>query len=253
MRPGRLGTRITLRSTDGGLLPEGGPVFFRGVEVGRLDVPRVSASGDTATVEAFINAPYDRFITTATRFWDTSGFSVKFGPGGVDLSVASIGALLSGGVAFDTTFSGGEPLRDDTVFRLFLDEASARQSIYTQIGENAVQLAIIFTGSVEGLEVGAPVEYRGLRVGQVTAVNAFIDRTPVGGRVVRVRTSIDIDPLALGLDVATGKTEMMAFLTGAVANGLRAELTTTSLFTCRAQDRLDRNTGRSRSAIIAER
>lgn len=252
VRPGRLGTRITLRSSDGGLLPEGGPVFFRGVEVGRLDVPRISENGVNVTVEAFINAPHDRFTTTATRFWDTSGFSVKIGPGGLDLSVASIGSLLSGGVAFDTTFSGGEPLKDDTVFRLFVDEASARQSIYTQIGENAVPLAIIFTGSVDGLEVGAPVEYRGLRVGQVTAVNAFIDRTPIGGRVVRVRTAIDIDPQAFGLDVATGKAEMLAFLTDAVATGLRAELTTSSLFSAALKIDLAEKPDTAAEAILLE-
>ncbi len=80
VRPGREGTRVTLRSKDGSLLPEGGPVFFRGIEVGRLDVPRLSPNGDSAIVEAFVNAPYDRFITTATRFWDTSGFSVKARP-----------------------------------------------------------------------------------------------------------------------------------------------------------------------------
>ncbi len=230
VRPGREGTRVILRSTDGALLPEGGPVFFRGIEVGQLDVPRLSPDGDSAVVEAFINAPHDRFITTATRFWDTSGFSVKIGPGGLDLNVASIGALLGGGVAFDSAFTGGEPLKDDTVFRLFVDETTARQSIYTQSSQNAITLATIFTGSVNGLDAGAPVEYRGLRVGQVTGINAFIDTTPAGGRVVRLRTTLEIDPQALGLDPSTGRDEVLSFLREAVKTGLRARLTTTSIF-----------------------
>jgi paraquat-inducible protein B len=230
VRPGRAGTRIILRSAEGSLLPEGGPIFFRGVEVGQIDVPRVSENGESATVEAFINAPHDRFVTTATRFWDMSGFSVKVGPGGLDLSVASLGSLLSGGVAFDNTFSGGKPLTDNTIFNLYLDEDSARNSIYTEISENALPLAIIFTGSVNGLASGAPIEYRGLRVGQVTGINAFIERTPSGDRVVRLRTAIVIDPQALGLGSETGRTEMLTFLHAAVAQGLRARLTTTSIF-----------------------
>lgn len=229
VRPGREGTRILLRSNDGSLLPEAAPVFFRGVEVGRLDVPRVSDSGDAAIVEAFINAPYDRYITTATRFWDTSGFSVKLGTGGVDLSVASIGALLSGGVAFDTTFSGGEPITDATTFTLFIDEESARQSIFTQLGANAVQMAIIFTGSISGLTAGAPVEYRGLRVGEVSGITAFLEDGPRGQDVL-LRTSVAIDPQALGLDADTGQDATLAFLRAAVAKGLRARLTTSSLF-----------------------
>ena len=229
VQPGKQGMRIIIRSKDGSLLPEGGPVFFRGVEVGKLDVPRVSQDGASAVVEAFINAPYDRYITTATRFWDTSGFSVKLGPTGVDLNVSSLGALLRGGVAFDTTFTGGKPTTDETIFNLFVDEESARQSIFTQIGDGAVQMAVIFTGSVNGLQTGAPVEYRGLRVGQVTGINAFIEQEN-GQRVVKLRTALQIDPQALGLDADTGKPELMAFLTDAVAGGLRAKLSTTSLF-----------------------
>lgn len=230
VRPGREGTRITLRSKNGSLLPEGGPVLFHGVEVGKLDVPHITEAGDSVLVEAFINAPNDKYITTATRFWDTSGFSVKLGPSGVALDVNSLGSLLRGGIAFDTTFTGGAPIKDDTVFNLFEDEESARQSIFTQIGEQAVPLAVIFTGSVNGLVAGAPVEYHGFRVGQVTGINAFIDRTENGGRTVKLRTALEIDPEALGLDPKTGKPEVLAFLQDAVAKGLRARLITTSIF-----------------------
>lgn len=230
VQPGRLGTRVTLRSKDGSSLPAGGPIFFNGVEVGVLDTPRVSAGGDSALTEAFIEAPHDKYLTSATRFWDTSGFSVKLGPAGLDLSVSSIGALLRGGVAFDTTFSGGLPITDQTVFTLFADESSARQSIFTQIGDAAVPMGIIFAGSVNGLEAGAPVEFRGLRVGQVTSISAFIERTPGGKRSVRLRTAVEIDPRSLGLEGPTGKPEVLAFLRGAVQQGLRARLATTSLF-----------------------
>jgi len=230
VRPGRKGSRITLRSTDASMLPEGAPVYYRGVEVGQLDVAHVSPDGGSAIVDAFINAPYDRYVTTATRFWDTSGFTVKLGPGGVDLNVASVGALLTGGVAFDSAFTGGEPLKADTVFNLFVDETAARQSIFTQTGDNALEMAIIFAGSVNGLSSGAPVEYRGLRVGKVTAINAFIESSPSGGREVKLRTTVDIEPLALGLTAETGRTEALAFLRDAVVHGMRARLTTTSIF-----------------------
>lgn len=230
LRPGRKGTRITLRSKNGSLLPAGGPISFHGVEVGKMDVPRITETGDSVLVDAFINAPNDKFITTATRFWDTSGFSVKLGPSGVALDVSSLGSLLRGGIAFDTTFTGGEPITDSTVFNLFDDEESARQSIFTQIGDDAVPLVVIFTGSVNGLAAGAAVEYHGFRIGQVTGINAFIERTSGGGRVVKLRTELEIDPQALGLDASTGKSEVLAFLSDAVDKGLRARLASTSIF-----------------------
>ena len=230
VQPGREGLRVILRSDNGSNLPEGGPIFFRGVEVGALDVPRVSAGGDSALIEAFIEAPYDQYITTATRFWDISGFSVKLGPTGLDLNVSSFGALLRGGVAFDTTFTGGQATNDSTIFNLFVDEASARTSIFTQIGDSAVPMAVIFAESVNGLEAGAPVEFKGLRVGQVASVSAFIERTPGGNRTIRLRAALEIDPRSLGLEGPTGKPEVLAFLRGAVRGGLRARLATTSLF-----------------------
>jgi paraquat-inducible protein B len=252
VRPGRAGARIILRSTEGSLLPEGGPVFFRGVEVGRIDKPRVSDNGRTATVEAFINAPHDRFITTATRFWDMSGFSVSIGPGGLDLSVASIGSLLSGGVAFDNAFTGGKPLSINTVFDLYVDEDSARGSIFTEVGENALAMAVIFTGSVNGLASGAPVEYRGLRVGRVTGINAFIDRMPSGDRVVRLRTALVIDPQALGLGAETGQDELLLFLQDAVTQGMRARLTTSSIFSAALKIELAEMPDETPAAIIIE-
>ncbi len=229
VRPGREGVRITIRSENGTRLPEGAPVFYRGVEVGRLDTPRLSPSGDSALVEAFVNAPYDRYLSSASRFWDTSGFSVSIGTGGVDLSVASIGSLLNGGVSFDTVVADGSPITDQTVFDLYADEATAKQSVFAPVSKDALSLAILFSGSVSGLEVGAPVQYRGLPVGKVTRIGAFMDNAP-GGRTVRMRAMVDIDPQALGLNGTQGATEALAFLKDAVAGGMRARLASANIF-----------------------
>jgi paraquat-inducible protein B len=228
-RPGREGSRITIRASDGNLLPEAAPVFYRGVEVGRLDTPRISKTGDAVLVDAFILAPYDQYITSATRFWDTSGFSVKFGAAGLELNVTSIGALISGGIAFETLFSGGETITKDTVFDLYIDESSARDSVFNPIASNAVTLSVVFDNSVNGLSAGAPVEFRGLRVGQVTAIGAFVTKGP-NGQEVHLRTTIEVDPKALGLPGEAGEKETLDFLQEAVSKGLRAKLATVSLF-----------------------
>jgi len=91
-------------------------------------------------------------------------------------------------------------------------------------------MAVIFEGSVNGLQAGAPVEYLGLRVGQVTGISAFIDTDAAGKDTVKVRAAIEVDPQTLGLDADTGEAETLSFLQDAVAKGMRARLTTTSLF-----------------------
>jgi paraquat-inducible protein B len=250
-RPGRAGTRVTIRTRDGSLLPPGAPVFYHGVEVGKLDTPRLAPAGETVLVDAFILAPHDRFLTTATRFWDLSGFSVKLGAGGVELDVASLGALISGGVAFETVFAGGGPITENTRFDLFPDEESARASIFDQLSENATPFSIYFGGSVDGLAAGAPVQFRGLKVGEVTAIGAFVEETP-RGRNVRVKTVVAIDPAALGLDPETSQDGTRAFLEQAVAEGLRARLTTKSLFSAALQIELVELPDAAPDRIVAE-
>ena len=72
MRAGQEGTRITLRTRDANRISEGAPILFRGIEVGQIEAPRLILSGDSVVFDAFIEAPHDRRLTTATRFWDTS-------------------------------------------------------------------------------------------------------------------------------------------------------------------------------------
>ncbi len=229
IRPGHEGTRIKIRSKNGSSLTPGAPVFFRGMEVGRLDTPKLSETADSTDVEAFINAPYDKFLTTDTRFWNVSGFSVTLGAAGLNLNVASLGALLTGGVAFENIISGGGPVTDNTLYRLFVDEGAARDSIFTQLSANAVTMSVVFKESISGLAAGAPVEFRGLRIGQVSAIGAFVVKTP-SGSTVNMRAVISIDPQTLGLDADATAEATRAFLDNLIADGVRARLSTTSIF-----------------------
>lgn len=227
--PGRQGTRITLRAPDGNRLTPGAPVLYRGIQVGHIERPRLMDGLDGIVVDAFIEAPHDQRLTTATRFWDTSGFQVSLGTSGVRLSVGNLASLLTGGITFDTVASGGAPVNADTVYDLYADEAAARQGGTQTIAANALRVAAEFDGSVQGLASGAQVRYRGVRVGTVTAISPRVTTTD-GQPSVRMQVSLALAPDAMGLPDTATPADLDQLLAGLVARGLRAQLAPASFF-----------------------
>ncbi|UWQ46630.1 MlaD family protein [Leisingera aquaemixtae] len=228
VQPGRDGRRITLRTPSGSMISEGAPVLFRGVEVGRLEQPRLTSSGDSVVVDAFIDAPHDRRINSATRFWDTSGFSVSFGASGLSLDVDSIASLVAGGIEFDTVFDGGKPVGKDTVFDIHEDEAAARRTAFARSQSEGVSVAVAFDESVAGLASGAAVRLGGVKVGEVSTLNAAIQNQSDEPEV-RLIAKLLLQPSLMGLPPGAGETEVLDFLEQAVEGGLRARLAAAGL------------------------
>lgn len=224
---GAPGVRVRLRAEDGGSLDLGSPVFYKRVEVGRVESKRLTEDGQAVEFDIFINAPNDKRITTATRFWNASGVDLELGAGGAQLRIASLASLIRGGAMFDTG-PDGQPVEPGHVFQLFPSESDARDILDTDVatGEQ-VAFRIFFGGSVRGLKPGAPVEYRGIRVGRVDAVSAAVDAET---NRFRTRTRISIAPSLLGLGDG-GKEAVMTFMRSAVADGLRAKLALGNLLT----------------------
>ena len=61
----------------------------------------LSGDGKAIELKAFVNAPYDKYVTADTRFWNASGLDVSIGAGGVDVRTESLVTLLAGGLAFE--------------------------------------------------------------------------------------------------------------------------------------------------------
>ena len=228
---GQAGLEIVLRTTPGGTMTDDSPITFRGIEVGRIGKANISAQGDYAVAEAIIYDPHSRLISSATRFWDTTGFTFSVGPTGAEIDFTSIATLLGGGLAFDTFVSGGEPIDDGHVFDIHLGETEARNSLFTEQEVETLQVSVVFDENISGLEIDSPVEINGLNIGRVQSVLGVIDEETFGDTRVRMNVVLAIQPASLGMQREVTPEAALIFLQDAVAMGLRAQLANASLLT----------------------
>ena len=227
---GQAGLRIVLNASPGAALSEGAPILYKGIEVGRIGKPGLSDDGVNAQANAIVFEPYGKIITTATRFWDTSGFTFSIGTGGAELDFTSLASLIGGGVAFETIVSGGRPALDGAAFGLFADEGRARASLFDTSEGTKLNLTVVFRENFSGLAVGAPVELEGVRIGEVSSIRGIVDEDRFGDDAVRLLATLALLPSRLSLDVAEFD-DPLDYFEQRVDAGLRARLVTATILT----------------------
>ena len=228
---GQPGTRVRLRAPEGGSMVVGAPVLFKQIQVGRIENIELTEAGDVM-IDIFVNAPNNKWLTEGARFWNASGFNISLGPAGAELNVASLLSIVQGGVSFDTVAPDARPVEAGHVFQLYDTERDARRNVIeTETGYRQM-VSAYFDGSVQGLAAGAPVEFRGVTVGEVASVQAVIQQAESGAPRVAMQATLGLLPRRMG--VAEGsEAEMSAglldLLASEVEQGMRARLAASGL------------------------
>jgi len=233
------GTRYRLRTETLGSLSVGAPVYFRQFDIGEVTDYKLADDYSYVDVGIFVRSPYDKYVVERTRFWNAGGFSMSLGASGVNVEMESLVAVLSGGIAFETLpeFADSPAAGAGTVFPLFKNRAESLERPITEV----ITYTLKFTGTVRGLSSGAPVEYRGIRVG--TVKNIMLGEDPQHEGIVSPVVIIDIEPQrTMGyrdvddnevtrLEARQMETSPQERIESLVKKGLRARLQTGSLVT----------------------
>ncbi|CAD6551585.1 Intermembrane transport protein PqiB [Paraburkholderia kirstenboschensis] len=167
------GREFILKGADMGSLDVGSPIYYRRLQVGQITSYQLDPDGKGVTMHVFVNSPYDKFVRADTRFWQASGVDVSLDATGVKVNTESLVAILIGGLAFETP----DDATDDAEaavkaqFALFHNREEAMKR-HDRIVDTYV---LVFKESVRGLAVGAPVDFLGIVVGEVVAINTRYD------------------------------------------------------------------------------
>jgi paraquat-inducible protein B len=238
---GPRGRELQLHAARAGSLSVGAPVYFRQFKVGRVIDENLLPDGNTR-VSVFVEAPYDGFVKPETRFWNASGIDVRLGADGLNVQTESLAAVLAGGLAFDDGPSEVVPAAAGMPgeFTLYKNESEAM----APPDGDPRYIRMRFAQALRGLDVGAPVEFVGVNIGSVVAVDLGYD---FQNKTFPVIVTAKVYPRRMGqayeVLAAQGKTEseetLAAFVGTMVKRGLRAQPRSASLLTGKLYIALD--------------
>lgn len=224
------GREFTLHSTNLASIDSGSPVFFRKLQAGQVTSYQLDKDGKGVTLKVFVNEPFVQYVSTNTRFFNASGIDLKLDASGVEVQMQSVVSLLLGGIAFETPDDNGRVLTaatTETPFKLYPNRAEAMKNPDTDVSK----FTLVFNESVRGLLPGATVDFRGVAVGEVTAIRADLD--PKTGQIIMpVDINIYADRMRrISRMPAKSPEERQRFIDSLVDKGLRGQLRTGSLLT----------------------
>jgi paraquat-inducible protein B len=232
---GEAGKQFVLSAPTLGSLNIGSPVYYRDIQVGQVVGHDLDVEGRAVTIRIFVSAPHDALVDTNTRFWNASGVDFSLTAAGVTIGTQSLLSVLIGGVAFDnpeTLEAAGRPAGEGDVFPLYASRGEAHEKTYL----HKERFLLYFGGSVRGLSVGAPVELRGIKIGQVLDIQLQLNADTAA---FQIPVLVEVEPeriVVVGDESDQGAGDAVDRL---VERGLRAQLKSGSLITGQRYVELD--------------
>ncbi|CAB3640623.1 PqiB family protein [Trinickia soli] len=225
------GRRFSLHGASLGSIDIGSPVYYRRVQVGQVVGFSLDRDGTGVSIDVFVDAPYDQYVSLNSRWWHASGVDLRLDSNGLKLNTQSLATVIIGGLAFQSPPGDriGAEAPDNTVFTLAANEGDAMRA------PDGPPLTVVmnFNQSLRGLSVGATVDFRGIELGEVTGIGVQFDPK---ARNFTMPVTMNLYPDRLGArfresvehgGAAAGK----QLLRSLVAHGLRGQLRTGNLLT----------------------
>jgi paraquat-inducible protein B len=147
----------------------GSPVFYLGLEAGKVKALKAEERGVAITLE--IDAVYAPLLRQQPQFWKKAAIEGKIRLDGVQVKMGNLATLLRGAIEFDLFGTGRSS------HQLFDSKVQASTQVRT---------LTLTADSNPGLGVGSPIRYRGVDIGKVEQ----IELDPTLGQV-RFKAELD--------------------------------------------------------------
>ena len=220
------GKRFKLTASKAEVLDVGTSVYFRGYRIGQIESSNFDVDSLSMQYGLFVFSPYDELISNNTIFWVSSGVNFSLDTSGVNFSTGSLSKIMKGGISVDyppDQLPSAKAIEHKT-FSLHTNYAQALEKRFDDYDYYIVE----FEQSIRGLNVGAPVEYRGMRVGTVEQAPAQLEKN---GEPIYFEQNNTLVPVLIKIeygriyeDVSIAKDYWHKNLEEWISKGLRASL-----------------------------
>ena len=216
--------RLNTDSTEG--ISVGTAIYYRGISVGQIEQIHFSERYDHITLTAFIHAPYDKLITTNTRFWNVSGITFNMGANGANIEMQSLETLIRGGITFSTPTTlntNDTPAEDGAAYTLYPNERAT-----TERTGFRKEYYVVYFDDTRGLNPGAAIYFSGIVIGAVVEVHLLYDEKT---KKAAVPVLIEIEPERIERVNKPEGSENRNIIAELVKGGLQATLDNGNLIT----------------------
>ncbi len=229
---GTPGLHITLNSNDQFAYAKGDPIIYKGLTVGQFEDIYFNFEERVVYYNAFIKAPYHQLITSNTKFWDVSGLRLDLNADGISVKTGNFETMLTNGVTFGIPegMEIGEKIGERSYYDIYANYEAADDERYRR----SIEFVVLVSDSIRGLNVGAPVEYRGVQIGKVRSTNLILNRPQekLIKEDFKIPVLISLQPGRVGLpDNEEGESLMAEQNIYWIEHGLKAVLRTGNILT----------------------
>jgi len=167
--PKRPGKHFTLVSEDSGSLEVGAPLLFKKMVVGEIRSIDFRPDAKSIHTDILIYDEYSNLIQDDTVFWNVSGIEVDASLSHFNVNLSSIKTMMSGGIAFvnsaNSSMKIAQPADEGKSFILYESYARATKNL-PDFRPPGILLRL--ESSADNVfDVGSPVLYKRIRVGEV--------------------------------------------------------------------------------------
>lgn len=215
------GKYFHLKSEDGKNISVGMPIFYKNLKVGEVAYKYLSLDDKHVDVIVYVENQYAEYIHSDSKFWMKNTMSVDFTRGKLDIDIAPLNFLLTGGIVFsspDVKKCVGCP--KDHIFTLYKSKTEAENhTIGSGMKKNKTFL-LLTEDSISSLSQGSVVRFDGFDIGKVEKIKLSYDKNKhkmIGAVLIGIDTSVFTD---LHDKNSTGEENFYA----AVEEGLRAKI-----------------------------